>query len=88
MNPLVVLITDQIYTKTLRYLQKIRMCVGSQASIYLACVSGFSNGLDIQFVRDLVPEERVILGSVEYLADRVRYLTDDFGILKWLTSAV
>jgi ATP-grasp domain len=70
MDPLVVLVTDRIYVKTRRHLEKIRDCAGEQSSISLACVSGFPDGIDIESVRDLVSE--VIDGCVQSLADQIR----------------
>ncbi len=69
MEPRVVLVTDRIYAKTRRHLEKIRTCIGERASVSLACVSGFPDGLNIESVRDLV--SNIIDGSVECLAKQI-----------------
>jgi hypothetical protein len=68
-SSLVVLVTDRIYAKTRRHLQKVKLCVGEQCTLYLACVSGFPKGLEINLVRDLV--SGVIEGSVHDLATSI-----------------
>lgn len=68
MDPLVILVTDRIYAKTRRHLTKVRECIGERAPVSLARVSGFPDGLDIEFVRDLVSD--VMDGCVQ-IADRI-----------------
>src|SRR6266852_750492 len=66
----VVLVTDKIYIKTRRYLEKIRACTGGGTSVTLAQVSGFSAGLPINSVSDCVSD--AMDGSVTDLSDRIR----------------
>jgi hypothetical protein len=77
MLPPVVLITDKIYVKTRRYLEKIRRLVGAERRVILAGISGFPRGLEIQTVRDLVSS--VIEGSVDRLAHHLRALSSSDG---------
>ena len=74
MKQLVVLVTDQIYVKTRRYLQKIKDCLDGHTSLCLAHVEGFSKGLSYASVRKFVTEQHVIYGTIEYLAERILQL--------------
>lgn len=65
----VYLVTDQIYLKTLRHLEKVKTCLTEQDRLFLARVRGFSEGLDAGILRDL--NIGVQDGSVREIADAV-----------------
>lgn len=75
MTELVMLLMDKVYPKTRRYVEKVRSCTARKTSVVLACVSGFSDTLELGTVHDCVDE--VIVGGVYELADRVRAKEED-----------
>src|SRR5579864_2191283 len=74
MKRLVFLVTDQIYVKTRRYLQKVTDCLDEHTSLYLAHVEGFYRGLSYASVRKFVNQQNILYGTVEHLAERIAKL--------------
>ena len=47
MEALVVLVTDRVYAKTSRHIQKVKACLNEGSLLCLACVDGFPKGLTL-----------------------------------------
>jgi hypothetical protein len=67
---LVMLLMDKVYPKTRRYVEKMRSCTERSTAVVLACVSGFSEALELDAVRGYVDD--IIVGTVYELANKVR----------------
>jgi hypothetical protein len=73
----VVLVSDKVYLKTRRYLDKLRSLVEPTSAIILACVDGFGTGLDVSVVSDLT--HSVITGNIQQLSEKIIALEVIFG---------
>lgn len=69
MERIVFLVTDRVYKKTRRYIEKIRRCAGDTASINLVLVSGFPQGICVSTVSDCV--STIFEGTVQEIAQYI-----------------
>jgi hypothetical protein len=82
----VVLVTDRIYSKTRRHLQKLRVCAGPKSKLLLACVDKFPTGLPVGYICDFVDE--TVQGSVPELVKLLSESSDKLYIVALNQSAI
>ena len=69
-NTMILLVTDLIYVKTSRFLEKIRALVEPSNKILVALVDGFSGGSGALSLRDEATP--IIKGSIEQIVERIQ----------------